>query len=113
MGFAVRGASLVWAILAGLVSPTFSAGIVASMNACLITGSNYRRDHVLKEDAMALQKHHNSLEEYVQVLETFEVEQQGSTTFQPEELHNAALQLSKARTLLDWTKARLEQKPVS
>ena len=62
---------------------------------------------------MALQKHHNSLAEYVQVLETFEVEQQGSTTFQPEELHNAALQLSKARTLLDWTKARLEQKPVS
>lgn len=113
MGFAFLGASLVCTILAGLVSPTFSAGIVASLTACLITGSNYRRDHVLKEDAMALQKHHKSLEEYVQVLEAFEVEQQGSTTFQPEELHTAALQLSKARALLDWTKARLEQMPVS
>ena len=49
----------------------------------------------------------------MQVLKAFEVEQQGSTTVQPEELHNAALQLSKAHTLLDWTKARLEQMPVS
>ena len=49
----------------------------------------------------------------MQVLETFDIEQQGSTTFHPEELHNAALQLSEARTLLDWIKARLEQKPVS
>ncbi len=113
LGYAVLGASLVCAILAGLVSPTFSAGIVASLTACLITGSSYRRDHVLKEDAMALERHHRSLEEYVQVLETIDVEQQGSTTFHPEELRNAALQLSKARTLLDWTKARLEQMPVS
>ena len=66
MRFAVLGASLVCAIPAGLVSPTFSAGTVASLTACLITGSNYRRDHMLKEDAMALQKHHKSLEEYVQ-----------------------------------------------
>ena len=49
----------------------------------------------------------------MQILETFDVDQQGSTTFQPEELHNAALQLSKARSLLYSTKARLEQKPVS
>ena len=33
-----------------------SAGIVAILTAGLITGSNYRRDHVLKEDAMALEK---------------------------------------------------------
>ena len=62
---------------------------------------------------IALEKHRTSLEEYVQVLGTFDVEQQGSTTFHPEELHNAALQLSEARTVLDWIKARLEQKPVS
>ena len=55
LGHAVLGASLVCAILAGFVSPIFSAGIVASMTAGLITGSNYRRDHVLKEDAIALE----------------------------------------------------------
>ncbi len=57
------------------MSPTFSARIVTSLTACLVTGSNYRRDHVLKEDAIALEKHNRSLEEYVQVLETFDVEQ--------------------------------------
>ena len=77
----------------------------------MITGSNYRRDHVLKEDATPKTSHIPAT--YVQVLETFEVEQQGSITFQHEELHNAALQLSKAHTLLEWTKARFEQKPVS
>ena len=78
LGHAVLGGSLVCAILAGVVSPTFSAGIVASLTACLITGSNYRCDDVLKEDAMALERHHISLEENVQVLETIDVEQQGS-----------------------------------
>ena len=82
LGFAVLASSLVCAILAGLVSPTFSA----SLTACLISGSNYRRDHVLKEDAMALKQHHKSLEEYVQILEAID-EQHGSITVQPEELH--------------------------
>ena len=60
-----------------------------NISACLITGSNYRRDHVLKEDAKALKTHHKSLEEYVQLLETmsFDVDQPSSTTFSPEELH--------------------------
>ncbi len=70
LGHAVLGGSLVCAILAGVVSPTLSAGTVASLTACLITGSNYRQDNVLKEDAMALERHHTSLEENVQVLET-------------------------------------------
>ena len=106
LGFAVLASSLVCAILAGLVSPTFSAGIVASLTACLISGSNYRRDHVLKEDAMALKQHRKSLE-YVQILEVIDVEQHGSITVQPEELQNPALRLIDARRLLDWTKARL------
>ncbi|KAL3147093.1 hypothetical protein ABBQ38_015052 [Trebouxia sp. C0009 RCD-2024] len=75
LGYAVLGASLVCAILATFVSPMFLAGIVASLTGCLIIGANYRRDHVLKDDAMALEKHHRSLEKYVQVLETFVVEQ--------------------------------------
>ena len=58
------------------------------LTAGLITGSNYWRDHVLKEDAMTPEKHHRSLEEYVQSLERFDVEQQGSTTFSPEKLHH-------------------------
>lgn len=95
------------------MSSTFSAGIVASLTAALITGSNYRRDHVLKEDAMALEKHHRSLQKYVQSLERIDVEQQGSTTFSPEELHDAASLLSEARTLLNLTRATLERKPVS
>ena len=107
LGFAVLGSSRINAILAGLVSPAFSAGIVASLTACLISGSNYRRDHVLKEDAMALKQHHKSLEEYVQILEAIDVEQHGSITVQPEELQNAALRPIDARRLLDWTKARL------
>ncbi|KAL3146400.1 hypothetical protein ABBQ32_003082 [Trebouxia sp. C0010 RCD-2024] len=59
--YAVLGASLVCAILARIVSPTFSAGIVAGLTACLITGSNVRRDLVLKEDAMALERQHKPL----------------------------------------------------
>ena len=101
------GSSLVCAILAGLVSPTFSAGSVASLTACLISVSNYQRDHVLKEDAMALKQHHKSLEHYVQILEAIDVEQHGNITVQPEELQNAALRLIDARKLLDWIKARL------
>ena len=93
-------------IVSGLCSPTFSAGILASLTACLISGSKCQRDHVLKEDAMALE-HHKSLEEYVQILEAIDVEQHGSITVQPEELQNAALRLIDARRLLDWTKARL------
>ena len=89
------------------MSPTFSAGIVASLTACLITGSNYQRDHVLKEDAMAFKQYPKSLEEYVQILEAIDVEQHGSITVQPEELQNAALRLIDARRLSDWTKARL------
>ena len=99
LGFAVLGSSLVCAIVAGLVSPTFSAGIVASLTACLISVSNYRRNHVLKEDAMALKQHHKSLEHYVQILEAIDVEQHGSITVQPEELQNAALRLIDARKL--------------
>ena len=38
LGFAVLGLSLVCAILAGLVSPTFSVGTLASLTACLISG---------------------------------------------------------------------------
>ncbi len=64
LGYAVLGASLVAAILAGFVSPTFSVGIVASLTACLITGSYYRFDHVPKEDAIALEEHHRFFEEY-------------------------------------------------
>ena len=58
LGYAVLGVCLVCAVLTGYVSLTFTAGIVASLTACLITGSNYRRDHVMKEDAMALAKPH-------------------------------------------------------
>lgn len=78
MGHAVLGPWLVCAFLAELMSPTFSAGIVASLTACLITGSNHRHptwfqefawgsmgqsniESVLKEDALALHKHHKSL----------------------------------------------------
>ena len=68
---------------------------------------------MIKQAVRLAKRHHRSREEYVQVLETIDVEQQGSTTFLPEELRNAALQLSKARTLLDWTKARLEKMLVS
>ena len=107
LGFAVLGSSLVCAILAGLVSPTLSGGIVASLTAYLISASNCRRDHVLKEDAMALKQHHKPLEDYVQILEAIDVEQHGSKIVQPEELQNAALRLIDARRLLDWTKARL------
>ena len=70
------------------MSPAFL--IVASLTACLITGAKHMRDYVLKEDAMALEKHHRSLEGCVQLLETFNVDQQGSTTLSPEELHQAA-----------------------
>ena len=62
---------------------------------------------------MALEKHHISLEEYLQFLERFDVEQQGSRTLTPEELHDAASLRSETRTLLGLTKARLEQKPLS
>ena len=97
------------------MSSTFPAGIVAVLTAGLITGSNYWRDHVLKEDAIAVKTHHRSLEEYVQSLERVDAEQQGSTTFSPEELHHAASLLSEARTLLNLTKATLvnEQMPAS
>jgi ribonuclease PH len=88
LGYAVLGGSLVCAILAGVVSPTFSAGIVASLTACLITGSNYRCDDVLKEDAMALERHHISLEENVQVWKLLMLSSRAAC---------AALQLSKAR----------------
>ena len=84
------------------MSPTFSAGIVASLTACLITGSFYRRDHVLKEDAMALQSNHRSLAEYVQVLETIDIEQLGSTTIAPEEMRNAEFLLTYGVVLLCW-----------
>lgn len=49
----------------------------------------------------------------MQFLERFDVEQQGSRTLSPEELHDAASLRSEAGTLLDLTKARLDQKPVS
>ena len=95
-GYAVLGASLVCAILAGFMSPMFSAGIVVSLTACLIIGSNYQRDHVLKEvlDAMAIEfervRKTDPLK-YVQLLETIDVEQQTSTIFPPEELRNAKI----------------------
>lgn len=101
--------------VSGLCYPSnFSEPYVFSRNCCrsdclLDHCANFRHDFVLKEDAMAFQRHHKSLEEHVEVLKTIDIEQQGSTTIPPEELHNAALQLSKARTLLNWAKARLEQ----
>ena len=50
-------------------------------------------------DATALENHHRSLEEWVQSLERVDVEQHGSTTFTPEELHDAASSLSEAASL--------------
>jgi len=47
---------------------------------------------VLKEDAMALEKHCKFLEECVQTLETLNVGQQGSTAFAAAELQHAASQ---------------------
>ena len=91
----------------GTCEPYIFSGLLASLTACLISGSKYRCDHVLKEDAMALKQHHKSLEEYVQILEAIDVEQHGSITVQPEELQDVGLRLIDARRLLDWTKARL------
>lgn len=71
----------------------FLAAIVAGLTSYCIIGSNYRREHVLEEDATALAKHHSLLAKYVQHMEAQDAED---------------LALPETHTLLDWTKARLD-----
>lgn len=75
------------------MSPIFLAAVVAGLTFYCIIGSNYRWEHVLEEDATALAKHHSSLAKYVQYMEAQDAED---------------LALPQTRTLLDWTRARLD-----
>ena len=75
------------------MSLMFLAAIIAGLTSYCIIGSDYRREHVLEDDATALAEHHSSLAKYVQHMEAHDAED---------------LTLPETRTLLEWTKARLD-----